>query len=86
MTHPTLPPHVTLAHTGDRAVLLDERTGTYWQLNPTGALVLRHLLDGATADQAAAALADAHPAATHRAARDVAELLATLRHHHLLAP
>ncbi|MFI1015791.1 PqqD family peptide modification chaperone [Streptomyces sp. NPDC020965] len=31
-------------------VLLDERSGRDWQLNPTGALILRTLLDGNTAD------------------------------------
>ncbi|USA02001.1 hypothetical protein NCG97_17145 [Streptomyces lydicamycinicus] len=32
--------------TDDGTVLLNERTGRYWQLNATGGQVLRQLLDG----------------------------------------
>ncbi|KNB54284.1 hypothetical protein AC230_05540 [Streptomyces caatingaensis] len=56
-------------------VLLDERRGRYWQLNGTGALVLRALLDGATPEEAAALLARTHPVSRDRAAADVAALL-----------
>ncbi|WP_432747067.1 lasso peptide biosynthesis PqqD family chaperone [Streptomyces sp. JH002] len=79
-----LRPGITPATTGDTMVLLDERAGKYWQINPTGTLVLRHLLDGATPEQAAAALAREHPGAVHAEA-DVADLLATLREKKLLA-
>ncbi|MFF2373633.1 lasso peptide biosynthesis PqqD family chaperone [Streptomyces xiamenensis] len=79
-----LRPGITPVTTGDIMVLLDERAGTYWQINATGALVLRHLLDGATPEQAAVALARERPGASHAEA-DVADLLATLREKNLLA-
>ena len=66
---------VSTADTDDGLVLLDERAGRYWQLNPTGALVLRLLLDGAVPHQIAQTLADRHPVSTPRAAADVAALL-----------
>ena len=66
---------VSTADTDDGLVLLDERAGRYWQLNPTGALVLRLLLDGVSPHQAAQTLADRHPVSTEQAAADVAALL-----------
>ena len=66
---------VSTADTEDGLVLLDERAGRYWQLNPTGALVLRLLLDGVTPSQVAQTLADRHAVSTERAAADVASLL-----------
>ena len=83
-----LPTHVTLvpaptdaSRTGTgpvAAVLLDERAGRYWQLNPTGHRILRSLLDGATPTQVARALADTHPAAADRADRDTTCLIRQL--------
>jgi hypothetical protein len=35
---------------------LDERGGSYWELNPTGTLVVRTLLDGGEEADAVAAL------------------------------
>lgn len=84
MTPIVLRPQVTCATTEGGMVLLDERSGRYWQLNNTGALILRHLLDGETPRQAAAALAGRYPAAADRAAGDVEQLLATLRERGLL--
>lgn len=37
---------IATTDTDDGLVLLDERTGRYWQLNPTGAQVLHALLAG----------------------------------------
>ncbi|MFC5182598.1 lasso peptide biosynthesis PqqD family chaperone [Actinomadura harenae] len=80
-----LPEHVTLvpvpgSEEGDRpaAVLLDGRTGDYWQLNATAHLVLSALLDGASSGEAARALVDAHPEAAGRAQADVDEIVAGL--------
>lgn len=70
---------VSTADTDDGLVLLDERAGRYWQLNRTGALVLRLLLDGATPHQIAQTLADRYSVRTEQAATDVAALLARLR-------
>jgi hypothetical protein len=69
---------VSAADTDDGTVLLDERAGRYWQLNPTGALVLRLLLDGACPHQVAQTLADRHAVSTEQAAADVAALLERL--------
>lgn len=69
---------VSTADTDDGLVLLDERAGRYWQLNPTGALVLRLLLDGVTPHQAAQTLADRHPVSSEQAAADVTALLKRL--------
>ncbi|WP_052423188.1 lasso peptide biosynthesis PqqD family chaperone [Nonomuraea candida] len=62
----------------DGAVLLDERTGRYRQLNPTAYLVVRALLDGATPAEAARRLVTAHPGAAPTATADVAALLERL--------
>ncbi|MFD1148851.1 lasso peptide biosynthesis PqqD family chaperone [Saccharothrix hoggarensis] len=43
--------HVSLTSTEDGAVLLDERTGRYWQLNSTGSFVLHTLLEGGDHEQ-----------------------------------
>lgn len=69
---------VSTADTDDGLVLLDERAGRYWQLNLTGALVLRLLLDGTTPHQAAQTLADQHPVSTEQAAADITTLLQRL--------
>ena len=66
---------VSTADTDDGLVLLDERAGRYWQLNPTGALVLRLLLDGMPPHQVAQTLADRQPVSPEQAAADVAALL-----------
>ncbi|MFB8183313.1 lasso peptide biosynthesis PqqD family chaperone [Streptomyces sp. NPDC055966] len=60
-------------------VLLDERTGAYWQLNPTGAAVVRMLLDGYDPEQAAAALTEKYDVDAEQARRDVAALVDGLR-------
>jgi hypothetical protein len=70
---------VSTTETDDGAVLLDERAGRYWQLNLTGALVLRLLLDGAAPHQVAPTLADQYPVSIEQAAADVAALLRHLR-------
>lgn len=81
-----LAPHVCATVTEDGMVLLDERTGRYWQLNGTGAAVLRHLLDGSTVDAAAARLRERHPDAADRIAADVAGLLDSLHAAKLVTP
>lgn len=70
---------VSTADTDDGVVLLDERAGRYWQLNPTGALVLRLLLDGVTPHQVAQTLADRHAVSTAQAVADVTALVERLR-------
>ncbi|MFI5617608.1 lasso peptide biosynthesis PqqD family chaperone [Streptomyces sp. NPDC051567] len=64
--------------TEDGMVLLDQRSGTYWQLNTTGAAVLRALLDGATAEEITEGLVRSRPVARERAAADVETLIGGL--------
>jgi Coenzyme PQQ synthesis protein D (PqqD) len=59
--------------------LLDEDSGQYWNLNPTGGLVLRTLLDGGTPSQAVQALTEQYAVDADAAGRDVEDLLAGLR-------
>lgn len=75
----TLRPGVSTAATDYGTTLLDEDSGEYFTLNPTGSLVLRTLLTGGTAEQAARALADQYAVAADTADRDVADLVAGLR-------
>jgi hypothetical protein len=60
-------------------VLLDGDSGEYFDLNATGALVLRTLLAGGTAGQAAQALTEQYGVGLDDATRDVEELLTDLR-------
>ncbi|MDF2707592.1 MAG: hypothetical protein K0R62_3244 [Nonomuraea muscovyensis] len=75
----SLRPGVTLTPIDEVAVLLDERTGRYRQLNATAALVLRSLLAGHGPDGAARDLVRTHPGATPTAEADIAALVAQLR-------
>ena len=70
---------VTVTETEDGAVLLDERSGTYWQLNPSGALTLSTLLGGGSEEQAADAVARRYPVDPGRALADVRALVSALR-------
>jgi hypothetical protein len=75
-----LNPEVATTGTHDEgAVLLDERTGRYWQLNATGALVLRLLLVGQAPELIAAALAARFHLAPDRAGADVIAVTEQLR-------
>ncbi len=66
---------VSVCSADDGMVLLDERSGRYWQLNVTGAEVLSALLSGATPQEVAARLAASRAVDEQRAAADVAALL-----------
>jgi hypothetical protein len=70
---------VSATETEYGAVLLDERSGRYWQLNPTGAVVLRTLLAGGTPAEAVAALTDEFDVDQAQAGDDVGALVAQLR-------
>ncbi|MFS8102860.1 lasso peptide biosynthesis PqqD family chaperone [Lentzea alba] len=69
---------VTFAETPDGTVLLDGRSGRYWQLNPTGSRVLAWLLDGLSLDAVAARLADRHSIALEKSVADVSSLVGQL--------
>jgi hypothetical protein len=70
---------VVVTDTEYGSVLLDERGGAYWNLNPTGALVLRALLAPGTEHDAAQTLAEEYRLDPRAAATDVAELVTGLR-------
>jgi hypothetical protein len=70
---------VSAADTDYGVALLDEDSGEYWNLNPTGALVLRTLLEGGTSAEAIQALAEQFDVDAGTAGRDVEDLVGGLR-------
>lgn len=70
---------VTMTPTDDGLVLLDERDGRYFQLNGTGATILRLLIDGMAPDAVAEQLEHRFHADPATAARDVSAFLGALR-------
>jgi len=75
----TLRRGVSTADTDYGTTLLDEDSGEYFTLNPSGALVLLTLLGGGSAADAARALASEYDVDAPTADQDVADLLAELR-------
>lgn len=75
----TLRDGVSMVDTEYGIALLDEDSGQYWNLNPTGALVLRALLAGGTAARAADDLTEQYAVDLDSAGRDVQELVDGLR-------
>lgn len=67
--------NISTAETEYGTVLLDERSGRYWQLNETGALVVQTLLAGGTRSEAVAALITTFDVDESQADADVAALL-----------
>lgn len=70
---------VSTADTEYGVVLLDEDSGEYWNLNPTGALVLRTLLDGGSTAEAVHHLTEQYAVDPETACQDVDDLLGGLR-------
>jgi hypothetical protein len=70
---------VSVAQTDYGLTLLDENGGQYWNLNPTGASVLRTLLDGGTPAQAALQLTEQYAIDAQSANMDVEALVGELR-------
>ena len=66
---------VSTAETEYGITLLDENSGEYYTLNPTGGLVLGTLLDGGTRTQAVQRLTAEYAVDGDTAARDVADLI-----------
>jgi len=81
-----LRPYVSVTDTAAGIVLLDERSGRYWQLNRSGSAVLRTLLAGGTPSFAAQHLSSSYGITTERAAADITALLDALRHARLMIP
>ena len=69
---------VSTADTDYGIALLDQDSGQYWNLNPTGALALRTLLDGGTPGQAVQVLTEQYAVDADTASRDVEDLVAGL--------
>ena len=76
---------VSTAETDYGTVLLDQRSGHYWELNPTGALVVRTLMEGGDEATAVAALVARFDIDRAQAARDVGALVRDLREAGLVA-
>lgn len=70
---------VSTAETDYGTVLLDERSGHYWELNPTGTLVVRTLMAGGDELAATDALVAEFDIDRTRATKDVAALVSELR-------
>ncbi|MCA6093897.1 lasso peptide biosynthesis PqqD family chaperone [Streptomyces sp. SCA3-4] len=71
--------HLTLAETDFGAAMLDQRSGKYWQLNPTAAVVARTLLDGGTPEDAVRAVTTRFDVDEARASADVHGLVEAMR-------
>ncbi|WP_215448261.1 lasso peptide biosynthesis PqqD family chaperone [Streptomyces sp. ATCC 21386] len=70
---------VSLVDTDYGKVLLNGGTGEYWELNPTGGLILAALLEGSPAEEIIGTLCAEFEVDEDRAATDVAALLSALR-------
>jgi hypothetical protein len=70
---------VSTAETDYGTTLLDEDSGQYWNLNPTGVIVLRTLLEGGTPAQAVQQLTAEYAVDAETATRDVDDLVGGLR-------
>jgi hypothetical protein len=82
----TLHRDIIAAPVEDGIVLLDQRYGRYWQLNATGALVMRALLNGSSLGQAAQDLSRRHAVGVEQATADATALLQQLRTAGLVTP
>ncbi|MFD8826505.1 lasso peptide biosynthesis PqqD family chaperone [Streptomyces sp. NPDC059605] len=71
--------HLVVTDTDYGAVLLDSKSGQYWQLNPTGAVIVRTLLDGGGPDEAIRRITAHFEVETERAATDVHALIDAMR-------
>ncbi|GAA0476940.1 lasso peptide biosynthesis PqqD family chaperone [Streptomyces stramineus] len=70
---------VSTAQTDYGTVLLDQRSGQYWELNPTGTLVVRILMEGGGETDAVDAVVAEFAIDRPRAAQDVFALIGQLR-------
>jgi coenzyme PQQ synthesis protein D (PqqD) len=77
---------VSLVDTDYGIAVLDEDSGQYFNLNPTGALVLRTLLNGGTCEQAAQELSTEYAVDRATANQDVTVVLEELRSAGLVLP
>jgi PqqD family protein of HPr-rel-A system len=76
---------VSTADTDYGIALLDEDSGEYWNLNPTGALVLQTLPEGGSSTDAVQALVERYDVDADSASLDVQDLLGGLHSAGLVA-
>ena len=69
---------------GDEIVILDTASSVYFGLDRSGALLWRHLTEGATAGELVAVLTTATTVDSARAAGDLDAFLAALLRHRLI--
>lgn len=69
---------VHVADTDNGLALLDEHSGEYWNLNPSGALVLRTLLKSGNPERAARELSEEYDVDIPTAGEDVRALVRDL--------
>ncbi|MFI1259067.1 lasso peptide biosynthesis PqqD family chaperone [Streptomyces netropsis] len=74
----TLKQDVTVTETEHGTVLLDQRRSCYFQLNSTGSLILRALLDNSSPEHAASVLTKRYGISIQQARTDVTKLLSAL--------
>jgi PqqD family protein of HPr-rel-A system len=77
---------VSTVETDDGLVLLDERSGKYYQLNASGAVVLRALVESGSTEDAVRELCERFPSQTDCIAADVAAVIEHLRAVGLITP
>jgi hypothetical protein len=70
---------VCTATTDYGTILLDQRTGQYWELNPTATLIVSTLMAGGDADDATNALVSEFDVSSEQAREDVTALIGELR-------
>ncbi|MFF1482909.1 lasso peptide biosynthesis PqqD family chaperone [Streptomyces sp. NPDC058301] len=70
---------VSTAQTDYGTVLLDQRSGQYWELNPTATLIIQTLLAGQDEAAATDAVVAEFDIDRERAQRDVTQLVGELR-------
>ncbi|MFF9572040.1 lasso peptide biosynthesis PqqD family chaperone [Streptomyces sp. NPDC014685] len=74
----TLGKHVSASDVEAGMVLLDERKGRYFKVNPSGALILHALLDGSEPADVIKMIVERYEVSQERAAADVDALTAEL--------
>ncbi|AZQ69863.1 MULTISPECIES: lasso peptide biosynthesis PqqD family chaperone [Streptomyces] len=83
---PSLRQDISAATVEDGMVLLDERSGRYYQLNGSGALVLRILIEGGGEKEAADALTEHYDVPRDRALADIGRIVRRLCGAGLMTP
>ncbi|WP_327738786.1 lasso peptide biosynthesis PqqD family chaperone [Streptomyces nojiriensis] len=78
--------HVSIVHTEYGSVLLDERTGKYFQLNPTGTEVATGLMEQHEPTDIARKLVAEYDIGEEQAEADIAALIEQLREAELVQP